>query len=171
MNEPDQILPPSTVYQNKDPSNSNSEEIDSPVKISVERLSRHTSRCEKQAGWKTGEQSAEKMDEGDDLDREELVEIDVVDENDKSERESCQCEPNQKIVLFGGTDSPKEEELQNQILGQFLELNQDMKQQRRSQVLSDGDQNEFIVGLREIDNLLDVDDGGENLANEIDALQ
>ena len=111
----------------------------------------------------------EKLVEGDDLDGEGLVEINVVGENSKSEEQSCQCEPNQKVVLFGGTNSPKEENLQNQVLGQFLELNQDMKQQRRSQVLSDGDQNEFIIGLREIDNLLDVDDGGEDLANELGA--
>ena len=50
-------------------------------------------------------------------------------------------------------------------------MNQDMKQHRRSQVLSDGDQdqNDFIIGLREIDNLLDVEDDGEDLVNSHDA--
>ena len=46
-------------------------------------------------------------------------------------------------------------------------MNEDMKQHGRSQVLSDGDQdqNDLIIGLREIDNLLDVEDDGEDLAN------
>ena len=102
--------------KSKESSKSSSDSIglsrfqNTPVKISLERLS-HSGSCEKHQKTSLKQDEA---NEAEDPGKEELVQIDVIDEDSNRDKESCQCESNPRIVLFGGADPPEQENMQNE---------------------------------------------------------